>query len=83
MPVKRQVVKEMWDSYAREVLYRATHDQKRQLKQAFYAGATGLFGTIQVILAAHEGVTDEDIRAIQNLHEELYENLCRTALGLE
>jgi hypothetical protein len=72
MPIKRMLMAEQWDSFARAVLPRdASATQKREMRRAFYAGAQGiLHGVISVLAADHEP-TESDMQIMQDLEREL------------
>lgn len=70
--LKRELMAEQWDSFARAVLPKdAPAVQRQEMRRAFYAGAQGILFGVIAILAPEGEPTDEDIRHMENLHQEL------------
>lgn len=70
--LKRLLMAEQWDSFARAVLPKdAPAVQRQEMRRAFYAGAQGILFGVIAILAPEAEPTDEDIRHMENLHQEL------------
>lgn len=60
--MKRQIVAEIWDSYARRVLpANAPTVQRWECRRAFYAGCEALMRVAESALSAGEGATGTDL----------------------
>jgi hypothetical protein len=70
--MKRQLMAEQWDSFAREVLpLNAPAVQRQEMRRAFYAGAQGILFGVIAALAPESEPTAEDLQVMQNLQAEL------------
>jgi len=68
--VKR--IAELWDSYAEEVLPRSAGAvQRAETRRAFYAGANALFEAFIDGLTEGSEAEEEDMRALDQLREDL------------
>ena len=72
--MKRQLMAEQWDSFARAVLPRdAPAIQRQEMRRAFYAGAQGILHGVIAAFAPESEPTDEDLRMMESLEIELSE----------
>jgi hypothetical protein len=70
--MKRQLMAEQWDQFARAVLPKdAPADQRREMRRAFYAGAQGILFKVITALAPDSEPTEEDLRMMDDLEREL------------
>ncbi len=70
--MKRQLMAEQWDSFARAVLPKDAPAVKRQeMRRAFSAGAQGILYGVIAALAPECEPTDEDLQMMANLEIEL------------
>ncbi len=72
--MKRQLMAEQWDSFARAALPRdAPAVQRQEMRRAFYAGAQGILHGVIAALARDKEPTEEDLSMMMNLEIELSE----------
>ena len=72
--MKRQLMAEQWDSFARAVLPKdASAVQLQEMRRAFYAGAQAILHGVIAALAPEAEPTDEDLHMMANLEIELSE----------
>jgi biotin synthase-like enzyme len=72
--MKRQLMAEQWDSFARAVLPKdAPAVQRQEMRRAFYAGAQGMLYGVIAAFAPESEPTDEDLQMMANLEIELSE----------
>ena len=72
--MKRQLMAEQWDSFARAVLPKdAPAVQRQEMRRAFYAGAQGILHGVIAAFAPESEPTDEDLQVMANLEIELSE----------
>jgi len=70
--VRRNLMAEQWDQFARAVLPKdAPADQRREMRRAFYAGAQGILFKVITALAPEDEPTEEDLRMMGDLEREL------------
>ncbi len=70
--MKRQLLAEQWDSFARACLPpRCSATQRREMRRAFYAGAQGILVKILISLSSEAGATAEDLAVMEDLEREL------------
>lgn len=68
-----KTVAELWQSYVDDVLPKnAGAVQRRETRRAFYAGAGAILGAVVSGLSEDPEPTNEDVRALDTLHEELH-----------
>ena len=72
--MKRRLMAEQWDQFARAVLPKRCPDiQRKEMRRAFYAGAQAImFGVIANLAPDHEP-TQEDLDMMTELQNELNE----------
>lgn len=69
---KAQTVEEMWQGFARVTLPKGVSDtQRREMRLAFYAGATDLFAHIIHMMDPGVEATDADLVKMDALNTEL------------
>jgi hypothetical protein len=72
--MKRQLMAEQWDSFARAVLPKdAPSVQRQEMRRAFYAGAQGILHGVIAAFALESEPTDADLEILANLEIELSE----------
>ncbi len=72
--MKRQLMAEQWDSFARAVLPKdAPAVQRQEMRRAFYAGAQGILHGVIMALAPEKEPTEDDLEMMANLERELSE----------
>ena len=72
--MKRQLMAEEWDKFARTVVNPNAHPtQKQEMRRAFYAGAQGILYGVIAAFAPESEPTDEDLQMMANLEIELSE----------
>lgn len=70
--MKRQLMAEQWDQFARTVLPKdASAEQRREMRRAFYAGAQGILFKVISALAPESDPTDADLHLMTDLEREL------------
>lgn len=73
MAIKRRLMAEQWDQFARAVFtgdgYSAV--QKEEMRKAFYAGAEAILFRIIQVLAPESEPTEADLQIMSDLNEEL------------
>jgi len=70
--MKRLLMAEQWDSYARRVLpANCSTVQRWETRRAFYAGAQGILHGVIAALASDHDPTPEDLKLMENLEREL------------
>jgi len=74
MSVKRQLMAEQWDQFARAVLPpQISTLQRREMRRAFYAGAESILFRVIQSFAPESEPTDEDLKIMENIDRELKE----------
>lgn len=82
MGIKRQLMAEQWDSFARAALpANAGADQRREMRRAFYAGAQAILFKVITSFAPESEPTAEDIQVMEELHQELQDFAKKVAAG--
>ncbi len=72
--MRRQLVAEQWDQFARGVLPRdAPEAQRREMRRAFYAGAQAILFRVIEAFAPETEPTAEDLQVMRDVHDELQE----------
>jgi hypothetical protein len=72
--MKRQLVADEWDTFAKTVLPNDVSDvQRSEMRLAFYAGAIALFYKLQKAVGPGGDVTADDMRIMMDLENELRE----------
>ncbi len=72
--MKRQLMAEQWDQFARSVLNASTsQDQRREMRRAFYAGAQSILFRVIESFAPESEPTADDLQIMEDLHNELQE----------
>lgn len=72
--MKRQLMAEQWDSFARAILPKdASAVQRQEMRRAFYAGAQGILHGVIAAFAPESEPTDEDLQIMADLELELSE----------
>lgn len=70
--MKRQLMAEQWDQFARGVLSpNAPAIQKQEMRRAFYAGAQAILFRVIEAFAPDSEPTAEDLQVMEDLHQEL------------
>jgi hypothetical protein len=70
--MKRQLMAEQWDQFARAVLPPGTSPvQRQEMRRAFYAGAQAILFKVIAVFAPDSEPTDGDLQIMQDVHEEL------------
>ena len=73
-PIKRQLMAEQWDQFARQVLHpQAPAIQKQEMRRAFYAGAQAILFRVIQAFGPESEPTAEDLQIMQDVHDELQE----------
>jgi hypothetical protein len=72
--MKRQLVLEQWNSFARQVLPADVSEvQRTEMRRAFYAGAQALFHGVLIALSPDAEPTEADLQFMSDLESELSE----------
>lgn len=72
--MKRRILADEWNSYARAVIPNGVSDvQREEMRSAFYAGALGVFNAIVAPLTNGSDVQPEDVERMVDIHAELKE----------
>jgi len=83
MPIKRQLMAEQWNEFSRQIIHKdAPEIQKREMRRAFYAGAQSILFRVIESFAPESEPTDEDLKIIEDLHQELQDFAKRVQQGL-
>lgn len=70
--MKRQLMAEQWDSFARAVFTRETPGiQRKEMRRAFYAGAQAILHGVIAAFAPESEPTVEDLKIMADLDREL------------
>lgn len=70
--MKRQLMAEEWDKFARAVMPRgASEDQRREMRRAFYGGAQAILFGVIAAFAPESEPTEADLEIMHNLSSEL------------
>lgn len=70
--MKRQLMAEQWDQFARAVLPANTSTVQRwEMRRAFYAGAQGILFKIIASFAPESEPTEADLQIMTDLEQEL------------
>jgi hypothetical protein len=70
--MKRQLMAEQWDQFARAVMPKdAPAEQRREMRRAFYAGAQGILFKVIATFAPETEPTDSDLAIMEDLEREL------------
>ncbi len=70
--MKRQLMAEQWDQFARAVLPpNAPAVQRQEMRRAFYAGAQGILFKVIQSFAPESEPTDADLQVMTDLEREL------------
>jgi hypothetical protein len=70
--VKRLLMAEQWDQFARAVLPPGTPPiQRQEMRRAFYAGAQGILFGVIAAFAPESDPTPEDLAVMSDLQREL------------
>lgn len=72
MAIKRQLMAEQWDQFARAVLPAGTSEiQRREMRRAFYAGAESILFRVISAFAPDTEPTAADLQIMDDLDREL------------
>jgi hypothetical protein len=72
--MKRQLMAEEWDKFARSVLpLNVTPGQRREMRRAFYSGAQSILFRVIQSFAPETEPTDADLQIMNDLQTELQE----------
>ena len=72
MGIKRMLMAEQWDEFARRVLpVGCSVLQRTETRRAFYAGAQSILFRVITAFAPDAEPTAEDIQIMEDLHQEL------------
>ena len=72
--MKRQLMAEQWDQFAKLVLPKGVSaTQRQEMRRAFYAGAQAILMRVIVALAPESEPTEEDLQMMQGVDDELQE----------
>lgn len=67
-----EIIADLWASYERDAIPAgASRVQVQETKRAFYAGARGLFGALLRAIGEGEEPTEQDLRVMDAIHQEL------------
>jgi len=70
--MKRQLMAEQWDEFARKVIPKNVLPvQRQEMRRAFYAGAQALHFGVMAALTPETEPTAEDLQMMENLEREL------------
>lgn len=70
--MKRQLMAEQWDQFARSVLpVGASAVQRQEMRRAFYAGAQAILFRVIEAFAPESEPTAEDLQLMQDVHDEI------------
>ena len=70
--MKRQLMAEQWDQFARGVMTEgASAFQRREMRRAFYAGAQAILFRVIEVFAPESEPTAADLQIMQDVHDEL------------
>jgi hypothetical protein len=70
--MKRQLMAEQWDEFARKVLPNGVSQiQRQEMRRAFYAGAESILFRVIAALAPESEPTEADLRVMDDLDREL------------
>lgn len=70
--MKRLLVGEQWDQFARAILPEGCSAlQRQEMRRAFYAGAQGLFYVIMRVMDPGAEPTDDDMKLMSGLEREM------------
>lgn len=70
--MKRQLMAEQWDEFARAVLPKdCSTIQRQEMRRAFYAGAQAILFKVITSFTPEEEPTEKDLEIMNDLHEEL------------
>jgi len=70
--MKRQLMAEQWDQFARSVLPKdCSPTQRQEMRRAFYAGAQGILFRVIAAFAPETEPTAEDLQIMEDLDQEL------------
>jgi len=61
----------LWTSYLEGVVDRGGLSQALELRRAFYAGADAILRKITIMLEREEGLTEDDLREVDELRNEI------------
>lgn len=82
MSVRRQLLAEQWDTFARAVLPSCSPIHRQELRRAFYAGAQAMLNGIIGALSTEGDVTEEDLQTMAEVQGELTDFCERVKRGL-
>jgi hypothetical protein len=72
MSVKRMLMAEQWDKFARAVMPAGVSPlQKQEMRRAFYAGAESILFRVIMAFAPETDPTAGDLQIMTDLHQEL------------
>lgn len=72
--MKRQLMAEQWDQFARLVLPKdAPAIQRQEMRRAFYSGAQAILFRVIASFAPESEPTADDLQVMSNLEQELSE----------
>jgi hypothetical protein len=72
--VKRQLMAEQWDEFARKILPKdCSQTQRVEMRRAFYVGAQAILFRVIESFAPEAEPTEADLQVMQDLHDELQE----------
>lgn len=70
--MKRQLMAEEWDKFARLILPQGVSaTQRSEMRRAFYAGAQSILFRVIQSFAPESEPTAEDLQIMEDLHQEL------------
>jgi len=70
--MKRQLMAEQWDEFARAVLPSGVSQvQRQEMRRAFYAGAESILFRVITAFAPESEPTDADLQIMDDLDQEL------------
>jgi hypothetical protein len=74
MSVKRQLMAEQWDQFARAVLPKGVSEtQRKEMRRAFYAGAESILFRVIHAFAPESEPTEADLAIMDSVDRELKE----------
>jgi hypothetical protein len=70
--LKRQLMAEQWDAFAKTVLPKdCPYIQRQEMRRAFYAGAQAILFRVIMAFAPEAEPTAEDLQVMEDLDQEL------------
>lgn len=74
-------VERLWEDFRRGCLVEAPDVQVREMRRAFYMGASALLSGMGSLLSPDDEATDADLAVMQAVHDEIEEFLAAMLRG--